>query len=154
MPHQGSDQAQLLNIVLRASGLFKPLSYVADLQRNSPSLQVVSDEFKKHSDNLRLWSFYETHKMRLGLVRRFIVEKDSATLGYDNEDVQLLGADHRGVARFAAPTDANFKRVRNVLASTVTDVANECQYHSRLLRPRSHLTVVYRGDQHEQCQKS
>ena len=125
-PHKVSDSARLLNKVLRATDLFKSLSYVADLTRNSPSLQVVSDGFEEYAEDARLWSFYETRKMRLGLVRRCIVDKESEILGYKHEGMQLLNADHREAARFESPTHPNFKRVRNALACTVTELINEC----------------------------
>lgn len=121
-PHRGSDSARLLNSVLRASGSWRSLSYVADLQRNSPSLQIISDEFKMYADDLLLWSFYEARKTRLGLSRRFIVDKDSAMLGYKNEKVMYLSTDHRGTSRFDGPTDPNYGLVRNTLAHAIERV--------------------------------
>ena len=126
-PHRGSDSAGLLDSVLRASGVWKSPSYVSDLQRHSPSLQVISDEFKMYSDRLVIYSYYESAKTRVGLSRRYIVHRDSAALGYKNETVGFLNTDHRGTSRFSSPTDADFRTLRGTIVRMVNRVARKCQ---------------------------
>lgn len=126
-PHRGSDSAQLLTNVLRATGKLQPLytSYIAELQRNSPSLQAINDEFKIYSVSLHLQSFYETRPMKIGFVKELIVAPESAKLGYPNEIAEPLDADHRQAARFDSPEDPNYKRVRNSLGGMVQCVVAE-----------------------------
>jgi triacylglycerol esterase/lipase EstA (alpha/beta hydrolase family) len=80
-PHRGSDSAQLLNNLLRASGTFSGRQYITDLEKNSATTQVINDEFRNYADELGLWSFYETLKTSLGISSAMIVERDSAVLG-------------------------------------------------------------------------
>ena len=81
-PHRGSDWAKLLNNVLRC--VYSSRAYVADLKRNSETIQSTNDEFRNYSNDLNLWSFYETQKVTLGVFRTFIVDADSATFSAPN----------------------------------------------------------------------
>ena len=63
-PHRGSDSAELLKNLLDIATLDRP--YLGELQKNSPSLQVINDEFRYCADELGLFSFYETKKNELG----------------------------------------------------------------------------------------
>jgi WD40 repeat protein/pimeloyl-ACP methyl ester carboxylesterase len=121
-PHRGSDSASLLNNLLSASGVLSARQYVTDLGRNSLSLQIINDEFKKYANDVELWSFYETVKTRLGLKSAIIVERDSAVLGYGSERSQPLNADHRSVCKFESPEESDFVTVRNALVTAVEDV--------------------------------
>ena len=47
------------------------------------------------------------------------MDKDSATLGYVNGRTAYLNANHRGVCKYASPTDPNYQTVRNALASAI-----------------------------------
>ncbi len=80
-PHRGSDLSNLLNNILRASGVLSTRQYITDLGRNSLSLQIINEEFRNYVDRVKLWSFYESLKTNLGLNSALIVERDSATLG-------------------------------------------------------------------------
>lgn len=102
-PHRGSDMASLLQTLLSATLSKKP--FVQDLKPNSAALSEINSSFRHYAKDLRLWSFYETVGMRNGLV----VEKDSATMGYDHEEIAALNADHRHVCKFETPSDPNYK---------------------------------------------
>jgi hypothetical protein len=80
-PHHGSDFATPLNSLLRATTLFSPRQYVADIARNSAAIATINGAFEAFADDLSLWSFYETIKTRIGLNSALIVEKDSALIG-------------------------------------------------------------------------
>jgi hypothetical protein len=82
-PHRGSDSASLLNNLLSVYGVLSRRQYVADLGRNSVSLQVINDEFKNFANDVELWSFYETVKTSSGIKSTIIVARDSAVLGYE-----------------------------------------------------------------------
>ncbi|EXJ63335.1 uncharacterized protein A1O5_11656 [Cladophialophora psammophila CBS 110553] len=116
-PHRGSIAAERLNGFLDLVGCEK--GYVEDLCRNSSSLQAINDDFRSvaHPGKLRLWSFYETR----GMIRsHLIVKQDSAVLGYDGEEVNMIFADHREICKFDSPQDENYLTLRNTFL-TITD---------------------------------
>jgi WD40 repeat protein/pimeloyl-ACP methyl ester carboxylesterase len=124
-PHRGSDSASLLNNLLSASGVLSARQYVTDLGRNSLSLQIINDEFKKYANDVEIWSFYESVKTSLGLKSAIIVERDSAILGYESERSQPLNADHRNLCKFESPEESNFVTVRNALVTAVEHVLQD-----------------------------
>lgn len=135
-PHRGTNLAEVLNRILRAS-IFShsPKQYITELQRNSPTLQDINDQFRNISSDLQIVSFFETKPTTVGpkkmvrtVVRCFemilkssqmIVEKDSATLGYQGEITKPLNADHHEVCKYINPQDSNYRSVRDVLRSMV-----------------------------------
>lgn len=123
-PHRGSDMAVLLNNILSAAGL-SSRPYISDLAKNSPSLDIINDDFRHYADNVHLWSFYETLKTNLGMQSVMIVERDSATLGFKHERVQLLNANHRGVCKFDSIRDPNYLTVKNALVTIVEDLLGD-----------------------------
>lgn len=147
-PHRGSESARLLNNVLKASAFHNPKQYITDIGRNSGALSVVNDEFRFFSDNLQIWSFYETVKTRVGTNSVMIVERDSAVIGevcsrelvmfcpflthctstrpllpgHRQENVHPINADHRGICKFDSPSDPNYIFLRNSLARAIEDI--------------------------------
>lgn len=147
-PHRGSDSAQLLNNILKASGALSARQYVTDLEKNSATTQTINDEFRNYADELMLWSFYETTKTSLGLSSTMIVERDSAILGrtsslcfatkkanmllgYKHERVQYLNANHREVCKYDDPLDPNYLTVKNALAAAVEELLKTGQYRTK-----------------------
>ncbi|KAH1636019.1 hypothetical protein KXW31_002675 [Aspergillus fumigatus] len=116
-PHRGSDSAKLLSNILNIA--YSSRAYVSDLKRGSDAINLINDEFRRHSENIDLWSFYETQKFSIGVFRVLIVDPDSATLGYHEEKRIPLNADHRSICKFEAPSDSNYILIRNALASTI-----------------------------------
>lgn len=113
-PHRGANLAEVLTKILKIA--FGPRPFVMDLHRNSSATQAINEEFPHHCQDLQLFSFHETKPTNLvGLV----VERDLATLGYVNERIAYLDADHRGVCKYASSQDPNYLVVRNALASTI-----------------------------------
>ena len=121
-PHRGSDSAKLLNNILHFA--YSSRAYVADLERGSGAVQSINDEFRNYSIDVDLWSFYETQKLKLGVISTLIVDPDSATLGYPGERQMPVNADHRSICKFDSPTDPNYLILRNALASTVQVISN------------------------------
>lgn len=113
-PHRGSNLAELLSRILQVS--LGPRPFVADLQPNSATIQAINDEFPRFCQGLNLFSFYETLPMTIGLQRKMVVPKESATLGYVNERTMYLGANHREVCKFENIEEPNYRAVRNALA--------------------------------------
>ncbi|ERF71820.1 hypothetical protein EPUS_01735 [Endocarpon pusillum Z07020] len=124
-PHRGSDSANLLNNIIRATGTMTTRPYVKDLSKNSLSLQIINDEFRHFSEDVRLWSFYETMKTNIGLTSTLIVERDSSVLGYKDEMIYPMNANHREVCKFDSPTDPNYRTVRNALVLAVEDILQD-----------------------------
>ena len=120
-PHRGSDSAKLLNNILHIA--YSSRAYVADLERGSEAIQSINDEFRNYSTDIGLWSFYETQKLKIGLLSTLIVDPDSATLGYHDEKQMPMNADHRSICKFETPTDPNYIILRNALASTVQSIS-------------------------------
>ncbi|KAK3934282.1 hypothetical protein QBC46DRAFT_368322 [Diplogelasinospora grovesii] len=94
-PHHGSNLAATLDNVLSAAWGKK--LYVKDLAPNSQILTHINDAFRHVAPDIHLWSFYETLPVRGSIMNRIVVEKDSATLGYPNERIAAMVADHRQV---------------------------------------------------------
>ena len=121
-PHRGSSSAKLLNNILHVA--YSSRAYVADLERGSAAVQSINDEFRNYSADIDLWSFYETQKLKVGVISTLIVDPDSATLGYPGEKQMPVNADHRSICKFDTPTDPNYVTLRNALASTVQVTSN------------------------------
>lgn len=135
-PHRGSDLAQLLSKFLNFSSGARP--FVTDLHRNSLATQAINDEFPHHCKDLQLYSFYETLATKYGVGKSLVVDKDLATLGYDNERTAYLNANHRDICKYTSPSDPNYLTVRNALASVIDNF-------------RSHVTTSKRDLDSEQC---
>ena len=116
-PHRGSDLAALLTRILHAAHGARP--FVQDLHRNSLATQSTNDEFSHHCQNLQLFSFYETLPTNYGIGKGLVVDKDLAVLGYSNERIAYMNANHREICKYDGKTDPNYLLLRNALASTI-----------------------------------
>ncbi|KAM7212469.1 hypothetical protein V8F06_012156 [Rhypophila decipiens] len=140
-PHRGSDSAKLLNSVLRASPFLNPKQYISDIARNSGVLSIINDKFRLVSEDLQIWSFYETIKTCMGTNFVLIVDRESAILGHRRENVNPINADHRGICKFDSPSDPNYISIRNSLVKATEDAlgdvfrrrANESRYQANML---------------------
>lgn len=124
-PHRGSDMATILENILTVSLRWK--RHGADLTSASATLVATNNAFSHVASQLRLWSFYETlpTRGRRRLMRRIVVGQHSATLGYANEEVAAMDADHRHVCKFDTPADPNYKMLRNALLTAVDMIRAE-----------------------------
>jgi hypothetical protein len=50
------------------------------------------------------------------------VDKESAILGYPNENSSALNADHHGMSKFRDTEDANYVHVRNILRTFLKEI--------------------------------
>jgi hypothetical protein len=121
-PHRGASLAHVLGNMLRAAGVFSVKPFLSDLEKNSSSLDMINDEFRHYADEVRLWSFYETLRLNIGVQSVLIVEKDSASIGFKHERILPLNANHRTVCKFDSIQDSNYIKVKNALASIVEDI--------------------------------
>lgn len=115
-PHRGSDLAVILRNMLQVTWNSKP--FINDLVSNSNALVEINDAFRHYSSGLSLWSFFETQPAsnRLDVL---VVDKFSATLGYSNEEISAMDADHRYICKFKNQMDPNYRKVRNALSSAM-----------------------------------
>ncbi|KAL2068164.1 hypothetical protein VTL71DRAFT_16262 [Oculimacula yallundae] len=127
-PHRGSNMAELLSRILQVSSTgSRP--FVADLHPNSVSIQAINDEFPRYSKSLLLYSYYETNAMNFGVKKAIIVPKDSAVLGYPNEQSSFLSnANHREVCKFLRDREPNYLAVRNGIASVIETIRTREQH--------------------------
>jgi WD40 repeat protein len=124
-PHRGASLAHVLGNMLRAAGVFSVKPFLSDLEKNSPGLDMINDEFRHYADEVRLWSFYETLRLNIGVQSVLIVEKDSASIGFKHERMLPLNADHRTVCKYDSVHDSNYIKVKNALASIVEDMLGD-----------------------------
>ncbi|OBT60774.1 hypothetical protein VE03_09745 [Pseudogymnoascus sp. 23342-1-I1] len=118
-PHRGSNLAELLNKILQVSFRHTPKQYITDLNRNSPALESMNDEFRHVARALKIVSFYETLPTSIGMKKMIIVAKDSAVLGYADEVPMAMEADHHTICKFPSREDVNYINLRNLLKTMV-----------------------------------
>ncbi|KAL1868420.1 hypothetical protein VTK73DRAFT_3714 [Phialemonium thermophilum] len=108
-PHRGSDLAATLNRMLRLSAVHRRRPYVSSLERCSTGSVKINDAFRHYSNDLILYSYFETQELSLGMAGTgLIVQKDSAVLGLPGERVSMMNADHRSICKFQSPRDPNY----------------------------------------------
>ncbi|KAI1394272.1 uncharacterized protein F4822DRAFT_435924 [Hypoxylon trugodes] len=115
-PHRGTNLATILNRVLAAS-FQSSKNFISDLNKSSPAIEELNEQFRHFSLGLSIWSFYETMATSIGFKKIMILEKDSSVLGYPAEISRPLQADHHDVCKYSSPTDPNYISVRNAIAS-------------------------------------
>lgn len=117
-PHRGTNLAETLNRILAAS-FQSPKSFVSDLEKNSPVISDLNEQFRHFAPRLSIWSFYETLATTIGPKKMMVLEKDSSVLGYPTEISRPLNADHHDVCKYSSPSDNNYISVRNAIRSLV-----------------------------------
>ncbi|TGJ80510.1 hypothetical protein E0Z10_g8251 [Xylaria hypoxylon] len=123
-PHRGTNLAETLNRILQSAIITNSKQYVAELVKNSFTLQKLNEQFRHIAPRLGIVSFYETQPTSIGLksARIMVLEKDSSVLGYPGEISKALDANHHGVCKFESPKDPNYVTVRNVLKSLMSKI--------------------------------
>lgn len=131
-PHRGTNLAEILNRVLAAS-FQSSKSFISDLNKSSPAIEELNEQFRHLAPRLSIWSFYETLATSIGPRRIMVLEKDSSVLGYPAEISRPLQADHHDVCKFSSPMDSNYVTVRNAIKSLMT------QFRSQKSEPATEL---------------
>ncbi|KFZ05991.1 hypothetical protein V501_07831 [Pseudogymnoascus sp. VKM F-4519 (FW-2642)] len=134
-PHRGTNLAEILNRILSVS-IFNhsPKRYVSELKQNSPFIEDINEEFRKHAPKLQIFSFYETLETAIGPKRVLILERASSTLGYPHEITIPLSADHHNVCKFPNREDLSYKSIKGVIKSLVSSY---CETKVRLQQTQS-----------------
>lgn len=71
-PHRGTNLAQTLNRILQSSMVTDKKQYIADLTKNSLTLQKLNEQFRHIAPKLDIVSFYETQPTSIGLNHRIV----------------------------------------------------------------------------------
>lgn len=129
-PHRGAKYAHTLTRLLSLSPGQRP--FVTDLHPNSVAVQSINEDFPLYCQDLHLFSFLETLPTSFGVIKNVIVDEASATLGYTNEKVFHLNANHRGVCKYDSTSDPNYRKVRDALVLIV----NDCRGYIRVLETK------------------
>ncbi|KAI9781585.1 MAG: hypothetical protein M1835_004276, partial [Candelina submexicana] len=117
-PHRGTSLADLLNKILSVS-FQSPKNFIIDLNKSSPALEELNEQFRHVAPSLSIFSFYETLQTSVGPTKLMVLEKDSSILGYPGEISKSLNADHHDVCKFISQDDPNYVSVRNAMKSLV-----------------------------------
>jgi WD40 repeat protein len=117
-PHRGTNLAEILNRVLTVS-FQSTKNFITDLNKSSPALEEINEQFRHIAPKLSIVSFYETLATTVGPKKIMVLEKDSSILGYPKEVSRALNADHHDVCKYASPEDSNYISVRNALKTLV-----------------------------------
>ena len=150
-PHRGSDIATLGRLFSRfldlgvgpATKLFvgPPMrtGLLKMLSRDSESLGKVTRSFRERATSLEIMSCYETEALRgLGRLvithsinsclqtdRSKVVNQSSATLGFPQENLIPLRADHASLCRFGGRHESNYTYVSSALERAAASVIGE-----------------------------
>ncbi|KAN0090022.1 WD40 repeat-like protein [Hyaloscypha variabilis] len=117
-PHRGTNLAEVLNRVLKVS-YQSPRNFISDLNKGSPALEDLNEQFRHIAPRLSIFSFYETLPTAIGPKKMMVLEKDSSILGYAKEVSRAMDADHHDVCKYASPQDSNYISLRNALKTLV-----------------------------------
>ncbi|KIW73236.1 hypothetical protein PV04_01370 [Phialophora macrospora] len=117
-PHRGSGLANTLGLILKLI-LQSRRQYITELAPDSSVIEDINEQFRHVAMKLSIITFHETLPTFVGLKSVMVVAKDSALLGYRNEDSRPLKADHHTVCKFKNENDSNYIIVRDVLKSLV-----------------------------------
>lgn len=117
-PHRGSSLAHTLDLILR-SILQPKRPFIQELERNSPAIEDINEAFRHVAPKLSIISFYEELYTVILSQPLMVVARDSAILGYENEQTRGLNADHHTVCKFENDMDPSFTIVRDVLKDLV-----------------------------------
>jgi len=114
----------VLNI-LRACSPDARNHHVTELEPNFAVVEDINQTFRHTYHGVRLHCFYETQPL-LG-ARNVVVDRNTASLGFADQESIPLMTDHRGVSRFSESSDSDYQSIRDTLAATVEDIASEFQ---------------------------
>ncbi|KAL8826465.1 MAG: hypothetical protein Q9191_003783 [Dirinaria sp. TL-2023a] len=118
-PHRGSRSASIGKIAFRitkAAGMRPNTKILQGLERNSETLDMISDDFsqtvEKYRRILQVHSFREEKLTRKwGMFSTMVVDTDSAKIGLGHERNGSIPAEHSNMTKFSSIEDVGFKRV-------------------------------------------
>ncbi|KIW37401.1 uncharacterized protein PV06_10444 [Exophiala oligosperma] len=142
-PHRGSSLANTLDLILR-SILQPKRPFIKELERNSSAIEDINEEFRHVAPKLSIISFYEELHTVILSQPLMIVTRDSAILGYENEQTRGLNADHHTICKFENDRDPSFKIVRDVVKGLVEKFSTDVIKPAGTTNPRT-ISLVKRA---------
>ncbi|KAF3936592.1 hypothetical protein ABW19_dt0207138 [Dactylella cylindrospora] len=126
-PHNGSNLAKLgklvSNIVAACTPIGAARKLVTTLQKDSEVLFEITSDFVKIRKTIRLVSFFELEMTHIApLIKRLVVERQSAILNLPDEVAIGQYSDHREIVRFKSGQDRNFRPVLSRLKKFEEDI--------------------------------
>jgi WD40 repeat protein len=125
-PHRGTGLAEVLSRILAVS-FQSPKIFIMDLNKGSPAIEEINEQFRHIAPRLFLVSFYETlaTSVKLIPIKIMVLDKDSSVLGYPREISRDLAADHHDVCKYSSRDDPNYVIVRNMLQTLMRDLRSK-----------------------------
>jgi len=122
-PHRGSDFADffkgiagLMNAPIIGTAYTGKIrnDLIKSLSKHSTTLSAISQDFRRHTKDLKIFSFLET--MSTPPLKVKVVDEMSGRLDVDTEtSFPMPGCDHRTICRFSGNDDVNYKKVLRIL---------------------------------------
>lgn len=114
----GASKAGLLSSLQKLASFAVPKkafqiesSLINALEKESETLQNITDQFAPLMSNFRIFFFWEQEKTDLTYTKDYIVDEASAAPILDNTERSGIAADHRGMCKFEKSTDQGFRTV-------------------------------------------
>ncbi|KAK9852216.1 hypothetical protein MYU51_008581 [Penicillium brevicompactum] len=133
-PHNGSSKANLLGSLQKLASISVPKSaiefesgLVNALEKESETLQNITDQFAPLMPRFRLFFFWEQDKTNLKYKKDYIVEETSAAPILDNTERCGIAADHQRMCKFHSPADQGFRTVVAALRRYAREAPNVIQ---------------------------
>ena len=138
-PHREAEDRQLLRSILRACNTSTTKSDALEPDPNSSVVREINDSFYACSQDLRIWSFYETNSdplvnkrratlgkyISLSVRRNIIIHCLRLITGLGQEREVRVNADHGGVARFQSSADPTYYSIKEILIGLERDIQEE-----------------------------
>jgi hypothetical protein len=100
---------------------------VNTLERESETLQNITDQFAPLMPNFRVFFFWEQEKTDLKYKRDYIVDETSAAPILDNTERCGISADHQRMCKFQSPNDQGYRTAVAALRRYAREAPNVIQ---------------------------
>ena len=121
-PHHGASKAKLLRSLVNLASIMpnKVVNAESDLvkalEEGSETLQNINDHFAPLIPNYKVYFFWESGKMDLGVTRDYIVDQDSAAPTMIPHTLRCgLDGDHQSMVKFEKSSETGFRIVAGTL---------------------------------------
>ena len=119
--HRGSNKAKWASISVNlAKAVLKDENdkLIQALKRGSEILERLQSDFSKITMDLSIYTFFEDLEYP-GIGK--IVDNDSASLGFPNERLGSIPANHRDMVKFRSREDVGYQRIKDAILDLIED---------------------------------